>query len=84
MQEAVIMTFLAVEALDPDEGDPDQWRGRKYDKNMDEGGALGTKRKEEVETMSQQRNKQQQPEGGTRLGDSDAFEIKVLKETTDL
>ena len=51
---------------------------------MDEGGALGTKRKEEVETMSQQRNKQQQPEGGTRLGDSDAFEIKVLKETTDL
>lgn len=51
---------------------------------MDEGGALGTKRKEEAETMSQQRNKQQQPEGGTRPGESDAFETKVLKETTDL
>ena len=33
--------------------------------------------------MSQQRNKQQQP-GGTRPGESDAFETKVLKETTDL
>ena len=51
---------------------------------MDEGGALATKRKEEAETMSQQRNKQQQPEGGTRPGESDAFETKVLKETTDL
>lgn len=50
---------------------------------MDEGGALGTNRKEEAEKMSQQRNKQQQP-GGTRPGESDAFETKVLKETTDL
>ena len=30
------------------------------------------------------RNKQQQPEGGTRPGKSDAFETKVLKETTHL